>query len=241
MLSGISVNRKKFNKKIRRMKAMFKISLALILLITLTTSCDKSNKDDIVYQSVNEEFVFIRNVKQLQESDDAISNHIDSILSGNIDTDIISTGKQKIDLNGDGFPDIGFEIVNLNLFNPQGLPESYDSLAAKVIPFSINILDNSTYGYADALNQSESVAQDGYWQLSPNYVLGTFANAGQFQGKGEMYLGIRFPASGDGSKNKNYKYGWVKLYCSQHSDTLRIIEFAFNNNPGGEIKAGQKK
>jgi hypothetical protein len=58
-----------------------------------------------------------------------------------------------------------------------------------------------------------------------------------------MYLGIRFPASGDGSKNNNtdYKYGWVKLYCSQHSDTLRIIDFAFNNNPEGEIKAGQKE
>jgi hypothetical protein len=223
------------------MKTLIKTSLAFLLVIALTTSCDKSNNDKIVYQSVDEEFVFIRNVEQLQESDDAISNHIDSILSGQIDTDIISTGQQKFDLNGDGFPDIGFEIVNLNNFNPNGLPESYDSLAAKVVPLSVNVLDNSTYGYATALNQGESVAQDGYWQLSPNYVLGTFANAGQFQGKGEMYLGIRFPASGDGSKNNGYNYGWVKLYCSQHSDTLRIIDFAFNNNPEGEIKAGQKE
>ena len=37
-------------------------------------------------------------------------------------------------------------------------------------------------------------------------VLGTFMNAGQFQGNGEKYLGIRFP------ENNNFKYGWIKIF-----------------------------
>ena len=58
-------------------------------------------------------------------------------------------------------------------------------------------------------------------------------NAGQFQGNGEKYLGIRF------SMNTDYNYGWIKLYCSQHNDTLRIIEYAFNVESGSPITAGQ--
>ncbi len=109
-----------------------------------------------------------------------------------------------------------------------------DSLAARVNPKTIEILDNSTYNYPDALDFNEQISNDGYWTHSTG-VLGTFGNAGQFQGQGEKYLGIRFKASG------GYKYGWVKIYCSQHNDTLKIIEYAYNDVLNSNIKAGQEE
>lgn len=225
------------------MKKSINISLLFTLVLLVILSCDKtddSSENDsvvsqsIVYQQVNEEFVLIRDVQALQESNDEISNHVDSILNGLINAEYVSTGHIKIKLDNDIIPDIGFEIIDLNKFNPNGLPDSFDSLAARVIPLTIEILDNSTYGYPDALNLDDPISESGHWSNQTS-VLGTFMNAGQFQGNGEKYLGIRF------IKANNYKYGWIKLYCSQHNDTLRLIDFAYNNIENSQINAGQKE
>jgi len=218
------------------MKVIFKILLLFFVVSIAVPSCetsDNSKKDNIVYQSINKEYVLIRDVQRLQESDDEISNHIDSILTGLIDVEFISTEQKALDLDADTISDIGFEIIDLNKFNPNGLPTSFDSLAARVIPLSIEILDNSTYGYPDALDLYDLISENEYWSNKTS-VLGTFMNAGQFQGKGEKFLGIRF------SKENKFKYGWVRLYCSQHNDTLRIIDYAYNNIENSQIKAGQK-
>ncbi len=137
------------------------------------------------------------------------------------------------DLDADLISDIGFEIIDLNKFNPNGLPQSFDSLAARVVPKSVEVLDNSTYGYSDALDVNENISENGNWSVK-SCVLGTFMDAGQFQGKGEKYLGIRF------LRENKYKYGWIKIYCSQHNDTLRIIDYAYNDIFDSHIKAGQK-
>ena len=125
-------------------------------------------------------------------------------------------------------------IIDLNKFNPRGLPDTFDSLAARVDPLTLEILDNSTWGYPDALAEGTEITETGYWSEKTS-VLGTFLQGGKFQGNGERYLGIRFP---DGGK---YKYGWVKLYCSMHNDTLRIIEYAYNDISENSIFAGQKE
>jgi hypothetical protein len=217
------------------MKNPLKISLLIFILSSVLVSCESSDDQlTIVYRSVNKEYVLIRDVETLQGSNDEISNHVDSILTGLIDTEFVSTGQIDFDLDADLLSDIGFEIIDLNLFNPTSLPESFDSLAARVIPISVEILDNSTYGYPDALDLEELISIDGNWSNNTS-VLGTFMNAGQFQGQGEKYLGIRF------LDNADFKYGWIKIYCSQHSDTLRIIEYAYNDIVNSEIKAGQKE
>ena len=192
------------------------------------------NQNEIVYKSINKEYVLIRNVDSLQNSNDEISNHIDSILSGLIEAEMVSTGQKTIDLSNGGNPDIGFEIINLNLFNPNGLPESFDSLATRAFPLTVQILDNSTWGYCDALTEGTEISSSGNWTQN-TCVLGTFMNAGQFQGNGNRFLAYRF------LNPDEYSYGWIKLYCSQHSDTLRIIEYGFNNNPGSRILSGQKE
>lgn len=80
----------------------------------------------------------------------------------------------------------------------------------------------------------EPISEDGNWS-NRDCVLGTLMNAGQFQGQEEKYLGIRF------LKDDNFKYGWIKIYCSEHNDTLRIIEYAYTDIINSKIKAGQKK
>lgn len=213
------------------------VYLAFALLIIAFVGCNKPDDqahDEIVYQAVNKEFVLIRDVHTLTRSSDEVSNHVDSILSGLIQAEFISTGQKAFDLFADGIDDIGFEIIDLNEFNPNRLPVSFDTLAARVIPLTLQILDNSTFGYPDALVDDHLINASGNW-TGKHGVLGTFMNAGQFQGQGERFLGIRFP------KDSQYQYGWLRVYCSQHNDTLRIVDFAYNRNEDRPIKAGQKE
>jgi hypothetical protein len=214
------------------MKPTVYLSLLILFLFTAIISCERSGDDSIVYQSVNKEFVLIRDVQALRESNDEISDHVDSILTGLINTEFVSTGRKDFDLNADIISDIGFEIIDLNKFNPDGLPESFDSLAARVNPLTVEILDNSTWGYPDALEEGDRISDNGYWSDRTS-VLGTFLNGGKFQGMGERYLGMRF------TDGRNNKYGWIRIYCSQHNDTLRIIDFAYNNIEFSDINAGQ--
>lgn len=208
-------------------------SIVPLILLLFLYSCDRNGSDDkIVHQTVNKEFVIIQDVNQLQNSNDAVSQHIDSILSGLITTQIISTGVQSFDFNGDKVPEISFEIVDLNQFNGGNLPDYLDSLAARAIPGTVEILDNSTYSYPDALLPDMAINETGNWS-SNTCVLGTFMNAGQFQGKGNRFLGFRIKS------DEGYQYGWVQLYCSQHNDTLRIIDYAYNDIAGSEILSGQ--
>jgi hypothetical protein len=220
------------------MKNPTNLQLSFGIMIIVLISCNKSNENsdefNITYHSVDREYVLIRDLNTLIESDDEISNHIDSILAGLLDEEFISTGHKDFNLDSDEMADIAFEIIDLNNFNPEGLPDTFDSLAARVIPLGVEILDNSTYGYPDALKIDSKISEEGNWSDRTG-VLGTFQNGGQFQGNGEQYLGFRFMLS------ENYNYGWIKIYCSQHNDTLRIIDYAFNKISGGIIYAGQKE
>ena len=213
------------------------IGLLLVLPIIGMTSCKKNENNSsngIYYASVNKQYVFVRDVKSISGKTDEVSMHIDSILTGKINSQVISTGSKSFDLNNDKVSDLSFEIIDLNLFNINKLPTSFDSLAVRVLPNIIQILDNSTYQYADALNTNSIINSSGNW-TNLTCVLGTFGDAGQFKGKGEKYLGIRLP------KDKSYLYGWIKLYCSQHNDTIRIIEYAYNQQIDSNIEAGQKE
>jgi len=219
------------------MENQVKFYLFLIAIIVAVAGCDKTDtgsvKDEIVYQEINQEYVLIRDVSLLRQKTDPVSSYVDSILRGLISTEYISSGQQKIRLDSDGIFDISFEIVDLNKFNPQGLPEYFDTLAASVKPITVEILDNTTWGYPDALSGGDQISNKGYWQ-DKGGVLGTFMNAGRFQGQGDKYLGFRF------YKNDEYQYGWIKINCSQHNDTLKIIEYAYNKKVNGFIRAGQK-
>ena len=214
------------------MKIQFQIIYLFSLLLITGISCSKKINDDIYYHELNNQYVFITEINALQASDDPISVHIDSILSGFINTSIISTGKQYIYLDENELPDLYFEIIDLNEFNANNLPTGFDSLAARAGSNTVQFLDNSTWHYADALNYDDEIGPNDLWSEN-SVVLGTFASAGNFNGKGDKYMGFRIPNNG------KYNYGWIKLNCSQHNDTLTIYEFGYHKTVNRKIKAGQ--
>ncbi len=209
--------------------------LVFVLIIGFA-SCNKTENgsDKIFYAAINKEYVFQRDLKAIASSREPVSMHIDSIISGLINTEVVSTGNKSFDLNGDNVWDLGFEIIDLNKFNINKLPLSFDSLAVRVLPNSLQVLDNSTYGYPDALDSAYQINSSGNW-TSNQSVIGTFTGAGQFKGKGEKYLGIRL------IQGSSYLYGWIKLFCSEHNDTIRIIDYAYNQQSNKLIMAGQKE
>ena len=157
----------------------------------------------------------------------------DSIYYKNLNIEICNVKFESLDIDNDKAPDFNFEIINLNDYNSDPLPEGFDTLAARVYPILNNeILDNTTFGYPTALNLNDSISYKGFWSNKTG-VLGTFQNAGQFQGQGEKYLGFRKYI------NEKYYYGWIKINCSQHSDTLKILEFGYNLTSDKGIRAGQ--
>lgn len=227
------------NEKLNAMKNQYLVVLfgMAICLVTFMSSCDKSknnNADDIIYRSVNKNYIMRPDMPSMNANDSIIAQHIDSILNGLIETELVSTGFIRFDLDGDELSDFAFEIVDLQPLNNYQLPEEYDSLAVSAHPIGGSILDNSTYKYADALDSDQLITNAGNW-TNEYVVLGTFMNAGQFNGKGEKYLAIRLQGTND------YKYGWMKIYISEHNDTLRVIEYAYNKIEGSQIRAGQKQ
>lgn len=214
----------------------------ILLLLGVFMSCDHKDNEDIVpkasstivYQEVNVEYVLNDDLALLQDRDDEISSHVDSVLSGSIDVEFISTGQRHISLIPNNSFDLAFEIIDLKPFNPNSLPGSFESLAARVIPSTVQILDNSTVGYPDAVMLGKAISKYGKWSDDTG-VLGNFSGIGNFQGEGDRFLGFRF------STEKDYKYGWVRIYCSDHNDTLRIVDYAYNSMLGSSIDAGQIK
>jgi hypothetical protein len=142
------------------------------------------------------------------------------INSNEINEILIGPGSLSVDLNNDGLNDYTFEILTL----------SPGVLAARVVTLNTNeFLDNSTYGYPDALNEGEVV--DGYFN-NGNGVLGTFNTAAYFNGAGDKFLGLKINPSG------SQLLGWIKLYCSTDRDTLKIISGGYNNQSLSSIYAG---
>lgn len=138
-----------------------------------------------------------------------------------INQTLIGPSSITIDIDSNSTDDFTFDILILS-------PGVY---AARVLPVGLtSILDNSTFGYADALNFGDPVT--GYFHSGIG-VLGTIAGAGQFNGQGIKYLGFKINRAGLDH------YGWFKLNCSENRDTLEIISVGYNTIATAPITAGQ--
>lgn len=109
--------------------------------------------------------------------------------------------------------------------------------ASRVHPNAkVQILDNSTYGYPDALNLDESINSEQNWSDRNNFVLGTsIGNGGIFEGKGLRYLGFRILNNGE------YQYGWIALINNEGNTCVEIESYAVNTTIGKSILAGQEE
>ncbi len=138
-----------------------------------------------------------------------------------IDQTLIGPGSFTIDINNDGELDYTFDILEL----------STDVYAARVYSLGMaEFLDNSTYGYADALDLGDSIK--GYFNTGFG-ILGTFNDAGQFNGAGNKYLGLKI------WEGYSPYIAWIKLNCSFNNDTLNLISCAHNTVSFEIITAGQ--
>lgn len=130
-----------------------------------------------------------------------------------------------LDGDGDGITDCRFEIINLNLYNPDN--PLTDSLAARIVmQNSTAFLNNFETGYPDALNENENIT--GIWNTGPNGVLGTFHNLGRFKNTDNKYLGLRL------NKDGRYTIGWVKLKCNANNSSVKVYEYAFKSSVAGK-------
>lgn len=120
--------------------------------------------------------------------------------------------------------------LNFEIFSLDG-----GAYASRVHPNGrVQILDNSTYGYSDALSIDDPINEEHNWSLSNNFVLGTsVGNAGQFEGQGLKYLGFRI------LNNGKYQYGWIALANKEGNTCVEIESYAVNITNGKSISAGQ--
>jgi len=197
---------------------------------TAVFSCRK-NKQDIYHQELTGSTTLPGNLRSIVD-DGNYPSSVQDILDGLVNGQAISSVPYGIDIDKDEVIDMAFEIIDLRLYN-DSLPADLDSSAARVLPYTVEILDNSTWGYCDAMSENEAIDNNGNWSNRTSYVLGTFANAGQFQGAGNRFLAFRKP-SGNG-----FAYGWVKLSCSATNEVLDIISFGFNQSKDGPIETGE--
>jgi hypothetical protein len=146
---------------------------------------------------------------------------------------------------------IGINKDTLNIFSSSALAifEVYQNGKSSQIIYGAKIINKPTgflcdcahdflcksvKGSLNALNYNDFITGNAIWgSKDSSYSLADFI------GKGERYLGFQcmyFP-----SGVSDYKYGWVRLYCSPKSDTLIIIDYALNRILNKGIKAGQQK
>jgi len=140
------------------------------------------------------------------------------ILVTTINQIIIEQGEILVDVNDDGVDDYKFEFLDLTQGNN----------AARVVTLGGAYLDNSTFGYPDALQNGMPV--QGNFEYFSGGILGTdVGGGGLFSGAGNRYLGIFIEE----------RYGWIEIYCSANNDTLKIISSGLNTSINAPIDAGQ--
>jgi len=203
------------------MKSLKNIFFTSSIIFLTITSC-KKDKSGITVKSLNENL----EIPYSKLQSDSISNLM-------VQGQIMVFEDLSLDVNSDGLVDINFQVIDLTLWNGQ-MPNFLDKKASRAVLVSqnIQIVDHSTYGYANAL-VNENINENSIWSTQENFPLGTIANADNFEGKGDRYLGYRI------KNGINYNYGWIKLNCSSMSDTLNIISYAYNESENQEIIAGQ--
>lgn len=193
------------------------ISTALLGL----TACDKES-NRIQFESVDQSI-------EIPYEDLDSDSIVDMMTVG----EVMVFQSKVLDLNSDGIRDLSFEIIDLTLFNGE-MPEELTHQAARVrlLHEDIQIVDASGWGYADALSDEE-IQKKSPWSDRDNLVLGTFANAGNFAGNGNKYLGFRI------KKGDEFNYGWILLNCGALSDNLFIDSYAIQLKGNKKIKAGE--
>ena len=130
----------------------------------------------------------------------------------------------SLDVDGDNTADYTFEILSL--------AASPTATAARVISLGgSTVMDNSTFGYPDALDCGAAVTGP---YSGGNAVLGTdVGGGGLFTGEGVKYLGLNIDIAGESHR------GWIALEVNASNDMLDLHEVGYALAADAGIAAGQ--
>lgn len=171
-------------------------------------------------------FIAILIISSCSNSEGNLLKPVDEILSEKIDIQINPRTTFTLSLLDTDESLLHFEIIKLDIGHATRVQTAE----------SVQILDNSTYGYADALQIDELIETENTWSDRTSFVLGTsVGHAGSFEGNGPKYLAFRL------IKNEDFQYGWVLLDNKQGNTELQIISYGLNQTSGKGILAGQVK
>jgi hypothetical protein len=157
----------------------------------------------------------------------------DDIVHNTIGKTMIGIGKDSVNVSC--YP-VVFEIYR----NPD--TTSNDSLLVQItrnIPAAPNnctrtFMDNASLGQAIALHQNDLISESGVWGSSNG-----IWSLDDFRGNGDRYLGLVTETVAGNVLYRNF--AWICVRISINNDTLRIIDWAYNNTAYKSIKAGQKE
>lgn len=170
------------------------------------------------------------NIEKQQADDEIIYKSVDITLDG--------LGEEIVQIPFDDRLKFRFYIINLLDYNDNWDAENTDTLAAGVETFDTEVIDDSKYGYFNALDKDAVIgASSGFWNQrieSNGFAFSTTWGVGEFKGTGDKYFGFRL------KQDSGFIYGWFLVNCTEKSDQLQIKAYAYNKTVGNSIKAGQK-
>jgi len=162
----------------------------------------------------------------------------DNIVYHAVDFTMSGVGVETVQIPFDDRLSFTFEIMNLKDYNDNWEEENTDTLAAVVRTNYAQVLDDSEFGYFNALDENSSIVENsGFWNHREDPFNYGFSNSwgGEFKGAGDKYFGFRL------LQNSGYIYGWFLVNCAEKSDQLQIKAYAYNKTPENGIHAGQKE
>tara|TARA_B100000508_G_scaffold91658_2_gene71444 strand:- start:8252 stop:8830 length:579 start_codon:yes stop_codon:yes gene_type:complete len=164
-----------------------------------------------------------------QKADDIVYEPLDITLSG--------VSELSVQIPYDERLNFRFSIMDIKAMNDNWDESNTDTLAADVSVNHVQILDDSKFGYLNALDADAEInPNSGYWnnRTDPdNYLLSTSWGA-EFKGAGDKYLAFRL------QKDGGYIYGWFLVNCTEKSDELQIKGYAYNKTVSNPIQAGEQ-
>lgn len=126
----------------------------------------------------------------------------------------------EVNMTLDDFESFDLQIMENATLKFEIIPLADGNQAARVFATNCEFLDNSTFGYPDALVRTDGISAAGNW-ADGNAVLGTtVGNGGLFEGEGNRFLGVKVQSE-DGAVH----CGWVRLNCNRGNTVLEILDY----------------
>ena len=158
---------------------------------------------------------------------------------------------KKIDFNNDGindfrmYTDIDSSGTKATLYSAIYSENANQAILAKKINGDFFLTGSASDRYfltpkssGDLINATQSVwisNQYCFSQIFTKNGVTTSDQAGDFAGKGDKFIGVRFKDAASANH-----YGWLRINLSADGKTLKVIDGAYHVTPDAEIKIGAK-